>query len=78
MESANPQGSAARAADLHEGEDGDVQGDEPGQAPASSGNKRKRKRKGKNGNGKYKEPKPDLRKRTWDVVERGLDSLDYD
>ncbi|PHH71461.1 hypothetical protein CDD82_6496 [Ophiocordyceps australis] len=24
------------------------------------------------------EPKPDLRKRTWDVVEKGLDSLDYD
>ncbi|KEY65155.1 hypothetical protein S7711_04245 [Stachybotrys chartarum IBT 7711] len=24
------------------------------------------------------EPKPDLRKRTWDVVEAGLDSLDYD
>lgn len=25
-----------------------------------------------------KEPKPDLRKRTWDVVEKGLDTLDYD
>ncbi|EJP69797.1 uncharacterized protein BBA_01762 [Beauveria bassiana ARSEF 2860] len=25
-----------------------------------------------------REPKPDLRKRTWDVVEAGLDSLDYD
>lgn len=24
------------------------------------------------------EPKPDLRKRTWDKVEEGLDSLDYD
>lgn len=24
------------------------------------------------------EPKPDLRKRTWDVVEPGLDTLDYD
>lgn len=24
------------------------------------------------------EPKPDLRKRTWDVVEAGLDTLDYD
>lgn len=25
-----------------------------------------------------REPKPDLRKRTWDVVEAGLDTLDYD
>ncbi|KAH7320044.1 hypothetical protein B0I35DRAFT_460348 [Stachybotrys elegans] len=24
------------------------------------------------------EPKPDLRKRTWDVVDAGLDTLDYD
>ncbi|KZZ92084.1 hypothetical protein AAL_06294 [Moelleriella libera RCEF 2490] len=24
------------------------------------------------------EPKPDLRKRTWDVVDAGVDSLDYD
>lgn len=24
------------------------------------------------------EPKPDLRKRTWDVVEAGLDTLEYD
>ena len=24
------------------------------------------------------EPKPDLRKRTWDVVDKGLDSLEYD
>jgi hypothetical protein len=25
-----------------------------------------------------REPKPDLRKRTWDVVDKGLDSLNYD
>lgn len=25
-----------------------------------------------------REPKPDLRKRTWDVVEAGLDTLEYD
>ena len=35
----------------------------------------KRKRKGPKNKA---EPKPDLRKRTWDVVEAGLDSLDYD
>jgi hypothetical protein len=34
------------------------------------------KRKG--GKNRKHEPKPDLRKRTWDVVEAGLDSLDYD
>ncbi|EGX92731.1 hypothetical protein CCM_04104 [Cordyceps militaris CM01] len=40
-------------------------------------------RDGKKGKKKWskqarREPKPDLRKRTWDVVEAGLDSLDYD
>ncbi|KJR83056.1 uncharacterized protein SPSK_04559 [Sporothrix schenckii 1099-18] len=30
------------------------------------------------GNGEPKHPKPDLRKRTWDVVDTGLGSLDYD
>jgi len=38
---------------------------------------RKRKRKGKGSRPVKKEPKPDLRKRTWDMVEKGLDSLDY-
>ncbi|KAJ4146594.1 hypothetical protein NW754_002059 [Fusarium falciforme] len=39
-------------------------------------NKKKKKKKGpKRGR---PEPKPDLRKRTWDVVDKGLDSLDYD
>jgi hypothetical protein len=37
--------------------------------------KRKKKRAG---NKQKFEPKPDLRKRTWDVVEAGLDTLDYD
>ncbi|KAL6701949.1 hypothetical protein J3F84DRAFT_343451 [Trichoderma pleuroticola] len=43
-------------------------------APTVSRNKKK-KNKSKAGK---QEPKPDLRKRTWDVVEAGLDSLDYD
>ncbi|KAH7155528.1 hypothetical protein B0J13DRAFT_618961 [Dactylonectria estremocensis] len=38
-------------------------------------NKKKRKKGVKRGR---PEPKPDLRKRTWDVVDKGLDSLDYD
>ncbi|TEA15138.1 hypothetical protein C8034_v002582 [Colletotrichum sidae] len=38
----------------------------------------KNKKKRKAGKAKNREPKPDLRKRTWDVVEAGLDSLEYD
>jgi hypothetical protein len=37
-----------------------------------------KKSKKKGGNRRKAEPKPDLRKRTWDVVETGLDSLEYD
>ena len=38
-----------------------------------------KKKKGKRGGKRAtQEPKPDLRKRTWDVVESGLDSLEYD
>ncbi|PTB77972.1 hypothetical protein M440DRAFT_1391170 [Trichoderma longibrachiatum ATCC 18648] len=37
-----------------------------------------KKRKRKKPKAVKQEPKPDLRKRTWDVVEAGLDSLDYD
>ncbi len=46
----------------------------PGQR--NTGPKRKRKKRG--GNKRKAEEKPDLRKRTWDVVEAGLDSLYYD
>ncbi|KAF4967307.1 hypothetical protein FSARC_5137 [Fusarium sarcochroum] len=38
-----------------------------------------KKRKKKKGSKRARpEPKPDLRKRTWDVVDKGLDSLEYD
>ncbi|KAL7901914.1 hypothetical protein HDV63DRAFT_67453 [Trichoderma sp. SZMC 28014] len=47
---------------------------DPG-ASMSGRNKKKKKKKSK---AVKQEPKPDLRKRTWDVVEAGLDSLDYD
>jgi hypothetical protein len=43
--------------------------------PPGTRNSKKKKKKGK---GARQEPKPDLRKRTWDVVDAGLDSLDYD
>ncbi|KAF5231999.1 hypothetical protein FANTH_13184 [Fusarium anthophilum] len=39
-------------------------------------NKKRKKKKGPQR--PRPEPKPDLRKRTWDVVDKGLDSLEYD
>ena len=53
----------------------------PAQSPQSSlpqsfRNTNRRKKKAKKVT--KREPKPDLRKRTWDVVDKGLDSLDYD
>jgi hypothetical protein len=54
---------------------GNEEGEDIVQRPSKK--KRKKNRNG-NGNGQPREPKPDLRKRTWDVVETGLDSLDYD
>ena len=78
--SVNREGSGEDVEGAENAEEGEVQCEEQDQARAPAVNKKKRKRKGKNGNGngKYREPKPDLRKRTWDVVETGLDSLDYD
>ncbi|TQV96107.1 hypothetical protein V2A60_003443 [Cordyceps javanica] len=50
------------------------------QPSSTGGNKARDGKKGKKTWNKQtrREPKPDLRKRTWDVVEAGLDSLDYD
>lgn len=66
-----------------ESEDGEVFGEEP--LRSSTGKKKKKNKKKKrgsgngNGNGnKRGEPVIDLRKRTWDIVEQGVDSLDYD
>lgn len=80
IDSDDRQNTAAGAACLEEGGEREAQGDEEGQVLTSAGSRRKRKRKAKkgNGNGRHQEAKPDLRKRTWDVVETGLDSLDYD
>ncbi|KAF4443552.1 hypothetical protein F53441_11407 [Fusarium austroafricanum] len=50
--------------------------DKPSTLPTSFQSNKKRKKKGSKR--PRPEPKPDLRKRTWDVVEKGLDSLDYD
>ncbi|KAK1715522.1 uncharacterized protein BDZ83DRAFT_756230 [Colletotrichum acutatum] len=56
------------------GEDGTLRAAEPSRPPGKTAKNKKKKR----GKGKGQEPKPDLRKRTWDVVESGLDTLDYD
>ncbi|KAG6015755.1 hypothetical protein E4U54_003016 [Claviceps lovelessii] len=47
-------------------------------ARAHSNHEVRKKKKKKGGRNALHEPKPDLRKRTWDVVDAGLDSLDYD
>jgi hypothetical protein len=42
-----------------------------------SGNPKRQKREQRKAKGHKQPPKPDLRKRTWDKVDRGLQSLDY-
>lgn len=49
----------------------------PQEGQANDGKQSTKKKKKGAKNARY-EPKPDLRKRTWDVVEQGLDTLDYD
>lgn len=49
----------------------------PSTLPSTLRGNKKQKKKGAK-RGRPIEPKPDLRKRTWDVVDKGLDSLDYD
>nr|XP_036587378.1 uncharacterized protein CTRU02_02293 [Colletotrichum truncatum]KAF6798320.1 hypothetical protein CTRU02_02293 [Colletotrichum truncatum] len=56
------------------GDDDNLRDNLSAHQPAKTKNKKKRKA----GKARNHEPKPDLRKRTWDVVEAGLDSLDYD
>ncbi|CAI0648659.1 unnamed protein product [Colletotrichum noveboracense] len=75
-EKAEERRSAASQADLEAGEVGD--NDSAKEAATPQPPKPKNKKKRKAGKNKNHESKPDLRKRTWDVVEAGLDSLDYD
>ncbi|KAM5378028.1 hypothetical protein ACJZ2D_004639 [Fusarium nematophilum] len=66
------------AMDLSDGSAAPAQAENPSSTlPASSQSNKKRKKK-KGSKRPRPEPKPDLRKRTWDVVDKGLDSLDYD
>lgn len=62
-------------ADEEVGEESETSTPAQSAAPPTTRNSKKKKKKGKN---TRQEPKPDLRKRTWDVVDAGLDSLDYD
>ncbi|KAI1392825.1 uncharacterized protein F4822DRAFT_426029 [Hypoxylon trugodes] len=76
-------------AEIKEEEDGEVQdGSEDGEIEVEQPQltkaeirrqKRQRSKRKKQDQRKFNpEKKPDLRKRTWDVVEAGMDSLDYD
>ncbi|KAI0837572.1 hypothetical protein F5Y06DRAFT_270779 [Hypoxylon sp. FL0890] len=61
-------------------EDGEIEMEKPQLTKAEAKRlKRLRARRKKQEQRKFNpEKKPDLRKRTWDVVEAGMDSLDYD
>ncbi|OTA92502.1 hypothetical protein M434DRAFT_31755 [Hypoxylon sp. CO27-5] len=61
-------------------EDGEIEIEKPQLTKAEAKRvKRQRARRKKQEQRKFNpEKKPDLRKRTWDVVEAGMDSLDYD
>jgi len=76
LEAAQEAPSTIEAGDC---EDGEIL-DDAAVAEAESSDPKKRKKKRKNGSHRKGEekPKPDLRKRTWDKVDVGLDSLDYD
>lgn len=75
----------AMSLDDGELEEGEMPNDEGTQVvPSITNNKKKNKSKKKkkrgsgNSNKKQWEPDPERRKRTWDVVETGLDALAYD
>lgn len=64
----------------HRSEDGELSDDVSNKGAVTTTKKRNKKRKKKRGSGNGKRqysPDPERRKRTWDVVETGLDGLDY-
>lgn len=61
-----------------ESEDGEVFGEQIPRSFAGKKKKNKKKKRGSGNSNKRGEPVIDLRKRTWDVVEQGVDSLVYD
>lgn len=59
-------------------EDGEIIGQEFPHSFAGKKKKNKKKKRGSGNGNKRGEPVVDLRRRTWDIVEQGVDSLDYD
>lgn len=59
-------------------EEGELLSETPRPLPiAKPQKKNKKKKRGSGNSNKRWEPDPERRKRTWDVVETGLDGLDY-
>lgn len=64
--------------DFIKAEEGELTDDAPRPMPVAKSQKKTKKKKRGSGNGNKRwEPDPERRKRTWDVVETGLDGLDY-
>lgn len=64
--------------DLIEAEEGELTDDDPRPTPVARLQKKSKKKKRGSGNGNKRwEPDPERRKRTWDIVETGLNGLDY-
>lgn len=77
LERAREKAAEAKAKQLHSSDEATTTAtEEPVYSDQKQRSKNNVKRKAKQQ--LKREPKPDLRKRTWDVVEAGLDSLDYD
>ena len=87
------EGRAEGPGEAEDGEEGELPAEEPEAAGSEDGEleseqptaaelkrrKRRRARQAKRDRKKFcPEPREDLRKRTWDKVEAGMDSLDYD
>ncbi|KAI1205434.1 uncharacterized protein F4807DRAFT_464721 [Annulohypoxylon truncatum] len=82
VQGGNPEGiEAEKEGEEQDGsEDGEIEAEVPTltKAEARRLKKQRSKRKKQQERRFNPEKKPDLRKRTWDVVEAGMDSLDYD
>lgn len=76
-----------KAEKAHAREDGEIEDDQNAyltqitvfpNSEEGAKSKKKKKKKGGKGKTRQQEVKPDLRKRTWDVVDVGMYNLDYD
>lgn len=70
--------SSLQPLDFDRAEEGELLSDGPRPLPVAKPQKKNKKKKRGSGNSNKRwEPDPERRKRTWDVVETGLDGLDY-